>query len=78
MPRKPRRSRLDDSRAAPRLRRADLVWAPDPDCSYRRLLAFDATAGRYLPDRPPPDRPDHFYFRSPPGCSHAPVPGRLF
>ena len=57
-----RRSRLADSTAAPRLRRSDLVWAPDPACSYRRLIAFDPAAGRYLPDRPLPDCPDYFDF----------------
>jgi hypothetical protein len=57
-----RRSRLEDSTAAPRLRRSDLVWAPDPGCTYRRILVFDPTAGRYLPDQPLPDCPDYFDF----------------
>jgi hypothetical protein len=51
-----RRSRLEDSTAAPRLRRSDLVWAPDPACSSRRIVAFDPAAGRYLPGRCPPVR----------------------
>lgn len=57
-----RRSRSEDSATAPRLGRSDLVWAPDPACSYRRILAFDPASGRYLPDAPLPDCADYFDF----------------
>ena len=34
---------------------ADLVWEPDPACSYRRRIAPDAATGGYAPDAPLPD-----------------------
>jgi hypothetical protein len=37
------------------LRRSDLVWEPDPVCTYRRTFTFNAASGRYEPDRPLPD-----------------------
>jgi len=49
----PRGARAETERA--RLRRADLVWEPDPACSYRRIFAFNAASGRYEPDRALPD-----------------------
>jgi hypothetical protein len=57
-----RRSRTEDSLAGPPLRRADLAWADDPACSYRRVYTFDAETGRYRPDEPLPDCPDYFGF----------------
>lgn len=57
-----RRSRSQEAPAAAQLRRSDLVWAPDPACTYRRALAFDPAAGRYQPDSPLPDCPDYFDF----------------
>jgi len=57
-----RRSRTEDSLAGPPLRRADLVWADDPACSYRRVYTFDAETGRYQPDESLPDCPDYFGF----------------
>ena len=59
----PGRRMLDaDSTTAPPLRRSDLVWAADPACSYRRRLAYDEAAGRYLPDAPIPDCADYLDF----------------
>jgi hypothetical protein len=49
------RGARQDSAETPRLRRSDLVWEPDPACSYRRDFRFDAAARRYAPDRPLPD-----------------------
>jgi hypothetical protein len=43
-----------DSTTARPLRRADLRWAVDPACTYRRRIAFDPGEGAYLPDRPLP------------------------
>ena len=58
-----RRSRTAEApAAAAALRRSDLVWAPDPACTYRRALAFDSASGRYRPDSPLPDCPDYFDF----------------
>jgi hypothetical protein len=54
-----RRSRFEDSTRAPRLRRSDLVWASDPACTYRRILAFDPAEGRYVPDAALPDCSDY-------------------
>jgi hypothetical protein len=56
-----RRSRLEEAPPA-RLQRSDLVWANDPACTYRRLLAFDPATGRYRPDSPLPDCPNYFDF----------------
>lgn len=56
-----RRSRLEEAPAA-QLRRSDLVWANDPACTYRRLIAFDPGTGRYQPDSPLPDCPNYFDF----------------
>ncbi|MGE0180420.1 MAG: hypothetical protein AB7O91_11450 [Sphingomonas sp.] len=49
------RGARDDGNDSRRYRRADLVWEPDPSCSYRRTFAFDMASGRYLPDQPLPD-----------------------
>lgn len=49
----PRGARREEERS--RIPRADLVWEPDPGCSYRRTFAFNATSGRYEPDRALPD-----------------------
>lgn len=46
--------RWEDSAERPPLRQRDLVWWSDPACSYRRTFAFDAAAGRYVPDAPLP------------------------
>ena len=55
--------RLTDAEAAARERRqfarADLAWAGDEQCSYRRTFSFDAAAGRYGPDSPLPDCGDY-------------------
>ena len=50
----PRGSRAD-SWEVRQVRRTDLVWEPDPACTYRRSFAFDAASGRYVPDQPLPD-----------------------
>lgn len=50
----PRGARADSSETC-RLRRSDLVWEPDPDCSYRRIFAFNPASGHYEPDRPLPE-----------------------
>ena len=57
-----RRSLDSDSTTAPPLRAADLRWTVDPGCTYRRRLAFDPGAGRYLPDRPLPACTDYLDF----------------
>jgi hypothetical protein len=55
--------RLTDAQAADREQRrwarSDLVWADDPECSYRRTYLFDAAAGRYRPETPPPACDDY-------------------
>jgi hypothetical protein len=57
-----RRRLAEDATIAPPLRRSDLVWAADPDCSYRRRFAFDEAEGAYLPDAPIPDCADYLDF----------------
>lgn len=54
-----RRSRTEDSRAAPPLGQSDLVRARDETCSYRRVLTFNAGSGVYEPDQPLPACPDY-------------------
>lgn len=50
--------RDNDSRERGPLRRRDLVWWRDPDCSYMRRFAPDA-AGHYAPDSPLPACSDY-------------------
>ncbi|WP_114953113.1 hypothetical protein [Sphingosinicella terrae] len=57
-----RRSRTEDSLAGPPLRRGDLVWAEDAECSYRRRFTFDAASGRYRPDEALPECSNYFGF----------------
>lgn len=45
-----------------RLRRSDIRWAVDPECTYRRRVAWQARQGIYLPDGPFPRCPDYFGF----------------
>lgn len=54
------RSRSEDSTLAPPLARADLIWAQDEQCSYRRTLTYVEGASGYAPDAPPPDCADYF------------------
>lgn len=58
--------RLTDQQAADREQRqwarSELVWADDPQCSYRRTLAFDPAAGLYVPDAPLPDCGEYLDF----------------
>lgn len=48
-------SRHADSSARGRLRRRDMVHAPDPVCSYRRIMSFDPETEIYAPDAALPD-----------------------
>jgi hypothetical protein len=52
----PRGARREGSETR-RLRRSDLVWEADLECSYRRTFAYSAASGRYEPDRPLPECP---------------------
>lgn len=54
-----RRSRREDSRLAPPLRREDLVWRRSPACSYVRLFSVDVTTGNYRWDSAPPACEDY-------------------
>jgi hypothetical protein len=42
-----------------RLKRADLVRAPDRRCSYDRVLHYNPATSRYEMDRPAPDCSDY-------------------
>lgn len=55
----PRGSRRSDDNSATKLKRADLVRARDPACTYDRVLRYDATTSRYQMDRPAPDCSDY-------------------
>jgi len=57
-----RLDRDQDSTTGPALRRRDLVWAADPRCTYTRTFAFDAAAGRYVPDSALPDCAQYLDF----------------
>ncbi|RZF63667.1 hypothetical protein EWE75_15170 [Sphingomonas populi] len=48
-------SRNADSLSLPPLKKSDLIWVSDRDCSYRRTLSFDPASGAYKPDAPLPD-----------------------
>jgi hypothetical protein len=52
-------TRTEDSRDRGPLRREDLAWWNDPDCSYRRTLSFDPASGHYVPDAPLPACSDY-------------------
>lgn len=51
-------SRDEDSLERPQLRRRDLVWWRDPECSYTRRFAPEA-GGHYAPDAPLPACSDY-------------------
>ncbi|MGV7121663.1 hypothetical protein [Sphingopyxis sp. 550A] len=55
----PRTSRRSDDNSGTKLKRADLVRAEDPACTYDRLLRYDAATAHYEPDRPLPDCSDY-------------------
>lgn len=55
----PRTSRRSEDNSAVRLKRADLVRAPDPRCSYDRVLHYNPATSRYEMDRPAPDCSDY-------------------
>ncbi|MGN6689775.1 MAG: hypothetical protein ACTHJU_02400 [Sphingopyxis sp.] len=55
----PRSSRRSEDNSATKLKRADLVRARDPACTYDRVLRYDAAAARYQMDRPAPDCSDY-------------------
>lgn len=44
------------------LRRADIRWAVDPECTYRLRIAWDAAHGEYRADGQFPRCPDYFGF----------------
>ena len=44
------------------LRRADIRWATDPECSYRQHLAYDPRQGLYVGDNYPQPCQDYFGF----------------
>lgn len=55
----PRTSRRSEDNSAVRLKRAHLVRAPDPRCSYDRVLHYNPATSRYEMDRPAPDCSDY-------------------
>lgn len=55
----PRTSRRSEDNSAAKLTRADLVRAPDPRCSYDRVLHYNPATSRYEMDRPAPDCTDY-------------------
>jgi hypothetical protein len=55
----PRTSRRSDDNSGTKLKRADLVRAEDPACTYDRVLRYDAATAHYELDRPLPDCSDY-------------------
>lgn len=55
----PRGSRRSGDNSDTKLTAADLVRAPDPVCSYDRLLRYNPATARYDMDRPAPDCSDY-------------------
>jgi hypothetical protein len=55
----PRTSRRSMDNSDKPLKRADLVRAQDPACTYDRVLRYDLATSRYEMDRPAPDCSDY-------------------
>lgn len=55
----PRGVRRSADNGALKLQKADLVRAPDPECSYERGLHYNPATSRYEMDRPAPDCSDY-------------------
>lgn len=55
----PRSSRRSEDNSAGKLKRADLVRAEDPACTYERILHYNPATSRYEMDRPAPDCSDY-------------------
>jgi hypothetical protein len=55
----PRTSRRSEDNSGTKLKRADLVRAEDPACTYDRVLRYDAATARYELDAPLPDCSDY-------------------
>ncbi len=49
----------EDSTIRGRVKKKELVWADNPDCTYTRILTFNPTSGRYEMDRPGPECSDY-------------------
>lgn len=49
-----RRSRMDDSSQQPPLRKSDLVWALDAECSFQRYIRWNMSTGTVSWSRPLP------------------------
>lgn len=50
--------RMEDSSQKGPLRRSDLVWAQNQECSFRRTLVLDEQAAHYMPTEPMPECSD--------------------
>jgi len=55
----PRTSKRSEDNSAIKLKRADLVRAEDPTCTYQRVLRYNPATSRYEMDRPAPDCSDY-------------------
>lgn len=55
----PRTSRRSEDNSAGKLKRADLVRAEDPACTYDRVLRYNPATSRYEMDRPAPECSDY-------------------
>lgn len=55
----PRTSRRSVGNSTVKLKRADLVRAIDPDCSYDRVLHYNPATSRYEMDHPAPECSDY-------------------
>lgn len=55
----PRTSKRSEDNSAIKLKRADLVRAQDPTCTYQRVLRYNPATSRYEMDRPAPDCSDY-------------------
>lgn len=52
-------SRKSDSLSAGKLKRKDMVFVRNADCTFSRILRFDTTTGHYAPDTPLPECDDY-------------------
>jgi len=55
----PRTSRRSNDNSEGKLKRADLVRARDPACTYDRVLRYNSATSRYDMDQPAPDCSDY-------------------
>lgn len=52
-------ARWEDSLTKPRLKKKDLVWETDPECTFRRVFTLRSSDGEFAPDEAMPECSDY-------------------